>query len=248
MTAAFCPSGKSSDCYAIVGPFRTRSSTKRERMKKLSVTMKKAIIGKKVGMTSMFVGTGVWTPVTVIEAGPNVVVQKKTVDKDGYSAIQVGFGDVKAKKVNKPAKGHFKKANIEPKKYLRELRIEGADGYNVGDTLDASVFAVGDKVDVIGTSKGKGFAGTVKRWNTHRGPMAHGSGYHRGVGSMGANSDPGRVLKGKKLPGHLGNERVTVANLEVIRVDAEKNMIVVKGGVPGVKGGLLMIKNTVKNK
>lgn len=208
--------------------------------------MNKAILGKKIGMTQLFDEEGRVIPVTVIEAGPCGVVQKKTVDNDGYDAVQVGFVDKKEKKVTKPLKGHFDKAKISYKRYLREFRLDNAAELNVGDTLKADVFAQGEKVDVTGYSKGKGFQGTIKRWGTHRGPMSHGSGYHRGVGSMGANSDPSRVFKGKKLPGHLGNEKVTIQNLDVVKVDAEKNLLLIRGAVPGPKGGLVVIKNTVK--
>ncbi len=210
--------------------------------------MQKAIIGKKIGMTQLFNADGVLVPVTVIEAGPCTVVQKKEVEKDGYSAVQVGFIDIEEKKLTKPAKGHFQKGGVAFKKYLRELKLDNASELNVGDEIKASVFADGDKVDVTGISKGHGFAGTVKRWGTHRGPMAHGSGYHRGVGSMGACSYPGKVMKGKKLPGHFGVEKVTVQNLAVVKVDEEKNLILLKGAVPGPKGGIVTIKNTVKNK
>ena len=210
--------------------------------------MQKAIIGKKIGMTQLFNADGVLVPVTVIEAGPCTVVQKKEVEKDGYSAVQVGFIDVEEKKLTKPAAGHFKKGGVAFKKFLRELKLDNAAELNVGDEIKASVFAEGDKVDVSGISKGHGFAGTVKRWGTHRGPMAHGSGYHRGVGSMGACSYPGRVMKGKKLPGHFGVEKVTVQNLAVVKVDEEKNLILVKGAIPGPKGGIVTIKNTVKAK
>ncbi len=208
--------------------------------------MQKAIIGKKLGMTQLFNSDGVLVPVTVIEAGPCTVVQKKEVEKDGYSAVQVGFLDVKEKKLTKPAKGHFEKSGVAFKKFLRELKLDNASELNVGDEITASVFEEGDKIDVTGISKGHGFAGTVKRWGTHRGPMSHGSGYHRGVGSMGACSYPGKVMKGKKLPGHFGVEKVTVQNLAVVKVDAEKNLILVKGAVPGPKGGIVTIKNTVK--
>lgn len=208
--------------------------------------MQKAILGKKIGMTQLFTEDGSVVPVTVLEAGPVAVVQKKTIENDGYNAIQVGFIDAKDKHLNKPEKGHFAKANVAGKRVLKEFRLEDDSAYNVGDEIKADVFAAGDKVDVTGISKGKGFAGTVKRWGTHRGPMTHGSGYHRGVGSMGACSTPSRVMKNKKLPGHLGVEQVTVQNLEVVKVDAEQNIILVKGGVPGPKGGVLTIRNTVK--
>lgn len=208
--------------------------------------MKKAILGKKVGMTQVFDSEGRALPVTVIEAGPNVVVQKKTMENDGYAAIQVGFVDAKERRVTKPLKGHFAKAQVAVKKYLRELRLEGAEGFEVGQELKADVFAVGEKVDVSGVSKGKGFAGAIKRHNFHRGPMTHGSKYHRAAGSMGASSDPSRTFKGKKLPGHMGAQNVTVQNLEVVMVDPEKNVILVKGGVPGIRGSLVMIKDSVK--
>lgn len=208
--------------------------------------MQKAILGKKIGMTQLFTEDGSVVPVTVLEAGPVAVVQKKTIENDGYNAIQVGFIDAKDKHLNKPKKGHFAKANVAGKRVLKEFRLEDDSAFNVGDEIKADVFAAGDKVDVTGISKGKGFAGTVKRWGTHRGPMTHGSGYHRGVGSMGACSTPSRVMKNKKLPGHLGVEQVTVQNLEVVKVDAEQNIILVKGGVPGPKGGVLTIRNTVK--
>jgi large subunit ribosomal protein L3 len=208
--------------------------------------MKKAILGKKVGMTQVFDSEGRALPVTVIEAGPNVVIQKKTMENDGYEAIQVGFVDAKERRVTKPLKGHFSKAKVATKKYLRELRLEGAAGYEVGQEFKADVFAVGERVDVSGVSKGKGFAGTIKRHNFSRGPMSHGSKYHRGVGSMGASSDPSRTFKGKKLPGHMGAQNVTVQNLEIVMIDPEKNVILVKGGVPGIRGSLVMIKDSVK--
>ena len=208
--------------------------------------MQKAILGKKIGMTQLFTEDGVVIPVTVLEAGPITVVQKKTVENDGYNAIQVGFVDAKEKLVNKPMKGHFAKAGVDSKKYLREFRLDDDSAYDVGAVIKADVFAEGDKVDVTGISKGHGYAGTVKRWGTHRGPMAHGSGYHRGVGSMGACSYPGKVMKGKKLPGHFGVDKVTVQNLDIVKVDEEKNLILVKGAVPGPKGGIVTIKNTVK--
>lgn len=208
--------------------------------------MEKAILGTKVGMTQIFDEDGKVIPVTVIEAGPCTVVQKKTVETDGYEAVQVGFGEVKEKSLNKPQKGHFAKADTANKKYLKELRLDDCSSLNVGDEIKADVFAAGDKIDVTGISKGKGFAGPMKRWGLHRGPMAHGSGYHRGSGSMGACSNPGRVMKGKKLPGHKGVVRVTVQNLEVVKVDAENNLILLKGAVPGNKGGLVTIRNSVK--
>ncbi|MCX7634096.1 MAG: 50S ribosomal protein L3, partial [Turneriella sp.] len=190
--------------------------------------MEKAILGTKIGMTQVFDEDGRVIPVTVVQAGPCVVVQKKTVDNEGYDAIQVGYGEVKEKQLNKPKKGHFAKADVANKKYIRELRLSDCSGFNVGDELKADIFANGDHVDVTGTSKGKGFAGPMKRWGLHRGPMSHGSGYHRGSGSMGACSTPGRVMKGKKLPGHMGVSKVTVQNLEIVKVDAEKNLILLK--------------------
>ena len=194
--------------------------------------MQKGILAQKVGMTQIFDETGKVIPVTVVIAGPNSVVQKKTVEKDGYESVQVGFIDLKDKKANKPVKGHFAKAGVTPKKFVKELRLDDVSGLNVGDEIKADIFAEGDKVDVAGITKGKGYAGTIKRWGTHRGPMTHGSGYHRGPGSMGMCSDPGRVFKGKKLPGHLGVERVTIQNLTVVKVDAEKN----KGRSSGPQG------------
>ena len=210
--------------------------------------MQKAILAKKLGMTQIFDETGKVIPVTVVEAGPNAVIQKKTVENDGYEAVQVGFVDLKDKKANNPVKGHFAKAGVTPKKYVKELRLDDVSALNVGDEIKADIFAAGDKVDVAGISKGKGYAGTIKRWGQHRGPMTHGSGYHRGPGSMGMCSDPGRVFKGKRLPGHMGVERVTIQNLAVVKVDAEKNIVLIKGAVPGPKGGLLIIKNTVKGR
>ena len=208
--------------------------------------MKKGIIGKKVGMTQIFDETGKVIPVTVIEAGPCSVAQVKTVETDGYDAIQLGFGDVKLKKVIKPIQGHFAKANLDPKKHLREFRLEDVSTYKVGDELKADVFEVGEKVDIQGTTKGKGFQGVIKRHGQHRGPMGHGSMYHRRPGSMGSTSTPGRVFKGKKLPGHMGVQTVTIQNLEIVKVDLDKNVILVKGSVPGVKGAILKIKTSVK--
>jgi len=208
--------------------------------------MQKAILGRKLGMTQILEESGRAIPVTVIEAGPVTVVQKKEIERDGYSAVQVGYIDLKESKVNKPAKGHFAKANVTPKKYLREFRLDNAAEMNVGDEIKVDIFEAGEKVDIAGITKGKGYAGTIKRWGTHRGPMTHGSGYHRGPGSMGGCSDPSRVFKGKKLPGHLGVEKVTIQNLKVVKIDSEKNLILVCGAVPGPKGGLVMIKNGVK--
>ena len=210
--------------------------------------MQKAIIGKKVGMTQIFDEKGNVIPVTVIEAGPCTVVQKKTVENDGYASVQLGYEDLADKKVTKPMKGHFEKAGVSAKKYLKEFRLDKAEEMNVGDVIKADVFAAGDKIDVIGTSKGKGYAGVVKRWNAHVQCHTHGVGpVHRSIGSMGANSDPSRVMPGKKMAGHLGAEQVTVQNLEVVKVDAEANMIAIRGAVPGPKGSLVFIKNTVKN-
>lgn len=211
--------------------------------------MKKAIIAKKLGMTQVFAEDGKMIPVTVLEAGPCIVVQKKTVEKDGYSALQLGFGDVKAHRVNKPEAGHFKAAlgaNAPARKMLKEFRLDDADNYEVGAEIKADMFEAGDQVDVSGTSKGKGFQGAIKRHNQSRGPMTHGSKYHRGLGSMGSGTSPGKVRKGKKAPGHMGAESVTVQNLEVVRADADKNLILIKGAVPGIKGAIVEIKSTVK--
>ena len=208
--------------------------------------MKKALIGKKVGMTQIFDENGVVIPVTVIEAGPCVVAQVKTLENDGYEAVQLGFGEVKESKVNKPVKGHFAKANVTAKKHLREFRLDSIEGIKVGDELKADVFAAGEKIDVQGTSKGKGFQGVIKRHGQHRGPMGHGSMYHRRPGSMGATSTPGRVFKGKKLPGHMGRVTVTIQNLDIVKVDMDKNVILVKGSVPGAKGSILKIKSAIK--
>ena len=209
--------------------------------------MQKGIIGKKMGMTQIFDENGRVIPVTVVEAGPCAVVQKKTVESDGYVAVQLGFGDLSAKKVTKPAKGHFDKADVAPKRTLREFRLDDISGMNVGDILKADVFAVGDHVDVVGTSKGKGYAGAIKRWNQHRLRESHGTGpVARHAGSMGACSSPSRVFKGKKLPGHLGAERVTIQNLKVVKVDAENNLIAIKGAIPGPKGSVVCISDSVK--
>ena len=209
--------------------------------------MQKAIIGKKLGMTQLFDEKGNVVPVTVVEAGPCVVSQKKTVETDGYQAVQVGYGDLKASKVNKPMKGHFDKADVAPKKYLREFRLADISAINVGDIIKADTFAEGDKVDVVGTSKGKGTAGVIKRWNFGRLKESHGTGpVHRHAGSLGACSSPSRVFKGKKLAGHLGSERVTVQNLSVVKVDAENNIIAIKGAIPGPKGGIVTIADSVK--
>lgn len=212
--------------------------------------MKKAILGTKVGMTQLFLEDGRVVPVTVVEAGPCTVVQKKTVERDGYSAIQVGFktlSESRAKKLkNKPEQGHFKKAGVAATRYLREFRLDDAQNYEVGQLISVDVFAKGDSVDVVGTSKGHGYTGAILRWNQHTGPMAHGSKYHRGVGSLSANSDPSRVFKNKHMSGQWGHEHVTVQNLEVVRVDGERNLLFVKGALPGPNGGLLMIRDSVK--
>ena len=204
----------------------------------------KAILGKKVGMTQIFTEDGAMIPVTVVEAGPCVVTQVKTAESDGYAAVQVGFGDIRESLVNKPAAGQFKKAGLAVKKYLREFRT--AEEFKVGDTIKVDVFENGDKVDVSGVSKGKGYAGAIKRWGQSRGPMTHGSKYHRGQGSMGAKSYPGRVFKTKRMPGHMGAVQRTIINVEVVGVDAEKNMLLIKGSVPGAKGQLLTIKKSTR--
>lgn len=208
--------------------------------------MKKAILGKKLGMTQIFDESGKVIPVTVIEAGPCVVTQKKTVETDGYNAIQVGFGEIREKLVNKPLQGHFKKADKGVKRHLKEFRLDDISGYNVGDELKADVFSAGDKVDVTGKSKGKGFMGVIRRWHSTRGPETHGSKFHRAVGSMGASSYPSRTFKNKKMPGHMGFVKSTVQNLEVVRIDLDRNVILIKGAVPGPKKGLVIIKNSVK--
>jgi len=208
--------------------------------------MEKAILAVKVGMTQRFNAKGELVPVTVLQAGPCVVTQVKTVENDGYSAVQVGFMDKKAKLVNKPLKGHFDKAGVSYKRYVREFRLTDAEKYSVKDEIKADVFAEGDKIDVTAISKGKGYQGAIKRHGQSRGPMAHGSKYHRHAGSNGSATTPGRVLKGKNMPGHMGSVRVTVQNLEVVMVDAENNLILVKGAVPGPKKALVTLKNSVK--
>lgn len=208
--------------------------------------MKKAILGRKLGMTQIFNENGRVVPVTVVEAGPCVVLQKKTEEKDGYNAIQVGFEDIREKLANKPKKGHFAKAGVSVKRIVREFRLDNIDEYEVGNEIKADIFAAGDKIDVSGVSKGKGFQGTIKRWNMQRGPMSHGSKYHRAVGSMGAASSPSRTFKNKKMPGQMGNKKATVLNLEVVKIMPEKNVILIKGGVPGPNKGYIVIKNTVK--
>jgi large subunit ribosomal protein L3 len=210
--------------------------------------MDKAIIGKKVGMTQIFDDNGKVVPVTVIEAGPCVVVQKKTAEKEGYTSVQLGFQNEKEKKLGKPETGHLKKAGVPLMKHLKEFQLTNAAAMNVGDELKANVFSEGDKVDVTGVSKGKGYAGVIKRWNAQRTPTTHGGGpVHRHAGSMGSNTDPSRIFKGKIGAGHLGAEQVTVQNLDVVKVDAELNLIAVRGAIPGPKGSIVYIKNTVKN-
>ena len=209
--------------------------------------MQKAIIGKKLGMTQIFDDKGNAIPVTVIEAGPCNVVMKKTVENDGYEAVQLGFGDIKVQRVTKPLAGHFKKADTAPKKTLKEFKLDDMSALNLGDTIKADIFATGEKVDVTGTSKGKGTAGSIKRWGFARLKESHGTGpVARHAGSLGACSDPSRVYKGKKLAGHLGSERVTIQNLDVIKVDAENNLLAIKGAVPGPKGGIILIRDSVK--
>ena len=212
--------------------------------------MKKAILGKKIGMTQVFLDDGRVVPVTVVLAGPCTVVQKKTVETDGYEAVQVGFDELtetRAKKLkNKPELGHFKKAGVEPTRVLREFRLDDISSIEVGQKITVDTFAAGDRVDVSGVSKGHGYSGVVQRWNQHTGPMKHGSKYHRGVGSMSANSDPSRVFKNKHMPGHYGVEKVTIQNLSVVRVDAERNLLLVRGAVPGPNGGLVIVRGAVK--
>ena len=210
--------------------------------------MQKAIIGKKVGMTQIFDESGKVIPVTVIEAGPCVVTQKKTLEKDGYVSVQLGFENVKESKLTKPEAGHLKKAGVEAKKHLKEFKLDAAADMNVGDVIKADTFAAGDKVDVVGTSKGHGYQGVVKRWNAGRTPMTHGGGpVHRHAGSMGSSSDPSRIFKGKIGAGQMGVEQVTIQNLDVVKVDSELNMLVIRGAIPGPKGGLVFVKSTVKN-
>ncbi|MCQ2480482.1 MAG: 50S ribosomal protein L3 [Clostridia bacterium] len=209
--------------------------------------MQKALIGKKIGMTQIFDEKGNVIPVTVVEAGPCTVVMKKTTENDGYEAVQLGFGDVKVQRVNKPMMGHFKKNDVAPKKTLKEFKLDDMNAVNVGDILTADIFAVGDKVDVVGTSKGKGTAGAIKRWNFSRLKESHGTGpVARHAGSLGACSDPSRVYKGKKLAGHLGCERVTIQNLMVAKIDADNNLVAIKGAIPGPKGGIVVIRDAKK--
>jgi large subunit ribosomal protein L3 len=209
--------------------------------------MQKGIIGRKLGMTQIFDDNGNVIPVTLVQAGPCFVVQKKTIENDGYLSVQLGFSDLREKLTNKPRKGHFDKAGVAPKRIIREFRFENIDALNVGDIIKADTFGSGDHVDVVGTSKGKGFSGVIKRWGAHRLKMTHGTGpVHRQVGSMGANSSPSRVFKGKHMAGQLGNERVTIQNLDVVKVDAENNLIALKGAIPGPKGGIIIIADSVK--
>lgn len=208
--------------------------------------MKKAIMAKKIGMTQIFTEDGRLIPVTVLEAGPCSVVQKKTMENDGYEAIQVGFLDQREKLANKPKKGHFEKAGVSVKKYLKEFRLDDAANYEIGAEIKADIFAAGDRVDVSGVSKGKGYASTIKRYNAQRGPMGHGSKSHRVVGSMGSSATPSIVKKGKRMPGHMGAVNVTLQNVEIVRADAEKNVLLIKGAVPGPKGAILVIKESVK--
>jgi len=208
--------------------------------------LKKAILGKKAGMTQIFTSQGMAVPVTVIEAGPCYVIQKKNSERDGYEAIQVGFNEKREKLANKPEKGHFDKAGVKPMKFVRELRLDNCAGYEVGQEIKADIFSTGEKVDVVGTSKGRGFSGGIKRHGFHRGPMAHGSKYHRRPGSLGAKG-PARVYKGRKLPGQYGTARITVQNLEVVKVDSDRNLLAVKGAVPGPRGGLVIIRDSVKS-
>lgn len=206
----------------------------------------KAILGKKIGMTQVFTEKGDVVPVTVVESGEMVVVQKKTAEKDGYNAIQIGYGNIKPKNVIKPVKGHFEKSKLEPKKYLREVRVDNIDDYEVGQKIGVDIFQAGDKVDVIGISKGKGFAGSIKRHGHHTGDMSHGSKFHRLRGSLGASAGVSRVVKGTKAHGHMGHDKITVLNLEVIKVDPEKNAILVKGAIPGPKKGLVKVRESVR--
>ena len=209
--------------------------------------MKKAILATKVGMTQIFGENGVLVPVTVLQAGPCVVTQVKTFETDGYNAVQVGFGEIRDVLVNKPRQGHFAKAGVSNKRYLRELKFENAAEYTVGQEIKADIFAQGDKIDAVGTTKGKGFQGAIKRHGLSRGPMGHGSKYHRHAGSNGPATTPGRVFKGKHMPGHMGHVRATVQNLEIVKVDVENNVILVKGAVPGPKKALILLKETVKS-
>lgn len=208
--------------------------------------MKKAILGKKIGMTQIFSDTGIVIPVTVVEAGPCVVLQKLSTEREGYDALRVGFDPIREKLANNPQKGQFGKANAAVCRNIRELKLEDCSGYSVGDAIQADIFAEGDAVDAIGTTRGHGFTGAIKRWNQSRGPMKHGSKYHRGVGSLSANSSPSRVFKNKHMSGHYGVEKATVQNLTIVRVDAQRNLILIKGSIPGAKGSLVFIRDAVK--
>ena len=208
--------------------------------------MKKAILGKKVGMTQIFTDEGAVIPVTVVEAGPCPVIRKKSVERDGYEAVCVAFDPIREKLANKPKKGEFDKAGVAYCRYMKELKLDDCSAYEVGQEIKADTFEAGDIIDVQGKTRGRGFTGVIQRWNQHRGPMTHGSKYHRGVGSMGAASDPSRVMKGKHMSGQYGNEKVTIQNLEIVRVDVERNMLLIKGAVPGKRGSLLFIRNAVK--
>lgn len=210
--------------------------------------MKKGIVGKKIGMTQIFTEDGRLIPVTVIQAGPCPVVQKKTVENDGYDALKVSFEPIREKLVNKPDMGQFKKAQAAPARYMKELKLENCADYEVGSVITCEMFEQGDHIDATAFSKGHGFSGVMQRWNQHTGPMAHGSGYHRGVGSMGANSSPSRVFKNKHMPGHWGNEKTTVQNLEIVRVDAERGVLLIKGAVPGPKGAMVFVRQSIKSK
>lgn len=205
----------------------------------------KAILGRKIGMSQIFTEEGVAVPVTVIEAGPCPVVQVKTPERDGYAAVQIGYGEIPENKVNQPLRGHFRRSGVAPQRYLREVRVEGEDLPTVGEEIKVDIFSEGDAVDVIGTSKGKGFAGVVKRYGFNRGPMSHGSMYHRRVGSLGA-TDPQRVFKGRRMPGRMGHERVTILNLRVMKVDPERNLLLVRGAVPGPNGSLVYVRKSVR--
>lgn len=212
----------------------------------MSKNISKAILGTKIGMTQIFAEDGTLIPVTVVNAGPCPVVQKKTLENDGYEAVQIAYGDIREKLVNKPETGHFKKSGVAVKRHLREIRFVDCSGYNVGDEIKADIFAEGDKVDVSGVSRGHGYSGVIQRWNQARGRMTHGSHFHRAPGSMSANSSPSRVFKTKRLPGQWGNENVTVQNLQIVRVDAERDLILIRGAIPGAKGSLVKIINSVK--
>lgn len=208
--------------------------------------MEKAIIGKKLGMSQIFAPDGTIIPVSVVQAGPCTVIQVKTNEKDGYVAVKVGFQETAQDTINKPNAGQFKKANVNSCKFVKELRLDNSTSYSVGDKINCNTFSVGDHVDVVGLTRGRGFTGTIQRWGTHRGPMAHGSGYHRGVGSLSANSSPSRVFKNKHMPGQYGHEKVTIQNLEIVRVDEGRNVLLISGGIPGAKNSLVTVKSTCK--